>query len=319
MPALDLPRPVAFVLGGGGSLGAAHVGMLQALEEVDVAADMVIGTSVGSLNGAVLAENPRAGAHRLTHAWEQISRDDVFPGGLLAQLHTLERSRTYLFDNAALRATAKRLLRTAAIDDLTVPYAAVATDLDRGEVVLLREGALVDAVLASAAIPGVFPLVGIGGRRLCDGGVVANVPILQAFDLKPASIVVLDCIGLVPSTMDSLPDILLHAFSISCHYQPMLDAPLAARRVPVVYLPTPTITGSLLDFDLTAQLMENAYESSRAFLGALAVDPVAPRLYHPDMPEEPSDLAAAEQAARGDRWHWPWRRHDAKAGDLSAG
>lgn len=81
MPALDLPRPVAFVLGGGGSLGAAHVGMLQALEEVDVAADMVIGTSVGSLNGAVLAENPRAGAHRLTHAWEQISRDDVFPGG----------------------------------------------------------------------------------------------------------------------------------------------------------------------------------------------------------------------------------------------
>lgn len=195
----------------------------------------------------------------------------------------------------------------------------MATDLDRGEVVLLREGALVDAVLASAAIPGVFPPVGICGRRLCDGGVVANVPILQAFDLKPASIVVLDCIGLVPSTMDSLPDILLRAFSISCHYQPMLDAPLAARRVPVVYLPTPTITGSLLDFDLTAQLMENAYESSRAFLGALAVDPVAPRLYHPDMPEEPSDLAAAEQAARGDRWHWPWRRHDAKAGDLSAG
>src|ERR1700675_4676305 len=91
-----LARPTGFVLGGGGSLGAVQVGMLEALTEKQVVPDLVIGTSVGSLNGAVIALNPTTAANRLAHAWTRISRHQVFPGGLLAQARTLQRSRTHL-------------------------------------------------------------------------------------------------------------------------------------------------------------------------------------------------------------------------------
>ena len=81
----DLPRPVGYVLGGGGSLGAVQVGMLQALGERDIAPDIVAGSSVGSLNGAVVAQDPKGAANRLSHFWARLTRGDVFPGGLLAQ------------------------------------------------------------------------------------------------------------------------------------------------------------------------------------------------------------------------------------------
>lgn len=308
MARIELPHPIAFVLGGGGSLGAAQVGMLQALSELGVFADIVVGTSIGSLNGAVLAEDPSAGANRLSHLWEQTSRDDVFPGGLFAQLRTLERSRTYLFDNKGLRATAERFLRVRDIDELAVPYAAIATDVDRGEVVLLRRGSLVDAVLASAAIPGVFPSVTIGERTLCDGGVVANVAIVQTLELGPASMVVLDCIGLVPSRRESLPEVLLNAFSISCHYQPAVDAPFAAQQVPLLYLPTPTITGSMLDFGLTPALVENGYELAKSFLEGVEIPDAEPRLYHPELPPDPAPMTSVREMRRAQ--HWPWRRRE---------
>src|ERR1700722_9049900 len=93
----SLPRPLAFVFGGGGSLGAIQVGMLEALAEHRVDPDLVIGTSVGSLNGAVVALNPQGAANRLSHAWARITRNQVFPGGLIGQARTLERSRTHLF------------------------------------------------------------------------------------------------------------------------------------------------------------------------------------------------------------------------------
>ena len=71
----DLPRPVGYVLGGGGSLGAVQVGMLQALSERDAPPDIVTGTSVGSLNGVVLAMDPRSAANRLSHLWPRLSRE----------------------------------------------------------------------------------------------------------------------------------------------------------------------------------------------------------------------------------------------------
>ena len=84
MSIADLPRPVGYVLGGGGSLGAVQVGMLQALSEHDIAPDIVAGTSVGSLNGAVVALDPASAANRLSHLWIRLTREQVFPGGLLA-------------------------------------------------------------------------------------------------------------------------------------------------------------------------------------------------------------------------------------------
>jgi NTE family protein len=100
----DLPRPVGYVLGGGGSLGAVQVGMLQALSEHDIAPGVVAGTSVGSLNGAVVAFDPTSAANRLSHLWARLTREIVFPGGLLAQVRTLQHTRTHLFPSTGLAA-----------------------------------------------------------------------------------------------------------------------------------------------------------------------------------------------------------------------
>lgn len=99
-----LPRPVGYVLGGGGSLGAIQVGMLQALSECEVTPDLVAGTSVGSLNGAVIAADPKGAVNRLSHVWARMTRDQVFPGGLLAQAVLLQRVKTHLFPNTGLAA-----------------------------------------------------------------------------------------------------------------------------------------------------------------------------------------------------------------------
>ena len=87
------------MLGGGASLGAIQVGVLQALSEHDVAPDLVAGTSVGSLNGAALARDPTSGPNRLSHVWARMTTAQIFPGGLLAQVRTLQRTKTHLFPN----------------------------------------------------------------------------------------------------------------------------------------------------------------------------------------------------------------------------
>src|ERR1700682_2836325 len=107
---LGLPHPVGFVLGGGGSLGAVQVGMLQALMEQRVTPDLVIGTSVGSLNGAVIASDSPSAANLLSHAWVGVPRHEIFPGGLLAQARTLQRSKNHLFPNTGLAQLVSDLL-----------------------------------------------------------------------------------------------------------------------------------------------------------------------------------------------------------------
>jgi NTE family protein len=102
MGVADLPRPVGYVLSGGASWGAVQVGMLQALGERDIVPGIVAGTSVGSLNGAVVAQDPKGAANRLSHLWARLTRGDVFPGGLLAQARTLQRAKTHLFSSAGL-------------------------------------------------------------------------------------------------------------------------------------------------------------------------------------------------------------------------
>ena len=110
MAVTNLPRPVGYVLGGGGSLGAMQVGMLQALDERDIIPGIVAGTSVGSLNGAVVAQDRTGAANRLSHHWARITREDVFPGDLLAQARTLQRTKTHLFPSTGYAAVITRIL-----------------------------------------------------------------------------------------------------------------------------------------------------------------------------------------------------------------
>ncbi len=281
MDVADLPAPVGYVLGGGGSLGAVQVGMLQALGERDIAPGIVAGSSVGSLNGAVVASDPKGAANRLSHLWVRLRRGDVFPGGLLAQARTLQRTKTYLFPSTGLAAVITRFLGAdITFADLTLPFAAVAMDSATALPHVLREGPLLPALLASTAIPGIFPPVQLGSLRLYDGGLVANVPMRQALAMGARSLVVLDCSfpGHMPDPPGTIAEVLLYTAMVTMRSQAVLEAPLVAAEVPVIYLPGPEPQPvSPLDFQHTSMLIEGAYEAARSFLNDLKV--AGPGLY----------------------------------------
>ena len=281
MTVIDLPRPIGYVLGGGGSLGAMQVGMLQALSEHEINVDLVAGTSVGALNGAVVALDPRGAANRLSHLWARVTRDEVFPGGVLAQARTLQHSKTHLFPNTGLAAVIERFLGdNQQFEELAVPFAAVTMDTATGRVHSLRHGPLLPALLASAAIPGIYPPVDHEGRHLYDGGVVANVPMRIAVDMGARSLVVLDCgfPGQQPTPPDTYAEILLFTAMIAMRVQATYEAPLIACDLPVVYVPGPAVRlVSPLDFSHTDELIEASYEAARPFLASLTV--TGPGLY----------------------------------------
>ena len=272
---------MGYVLGGGGSLGAVQVGMLQALSEHDIRPDIVAGTSVGSLNGVVLALEPKSAGNRLSHLWARMTRDRVFPGGLLAQARTLQHTKTHLFPSTGLTTVISEFIDAdLTFADLSLPFAAVTTDIATARPHVLRDGLLLPALLASSAIPGIFPPVELASLRLYDGGLVANVPMRQAVDLGARSLVVLDCNfpGSIPEVSGSIAEVLFYTVLVTIRAQAVLEAPLIAAEVPVVYLHGPEpLRVSPLDFRQTGMLIESAYEAARVFLSELKV--TGPGLY----------------------------------------
>jgi NTE family protein len=267
--------------GGGATSGAIQVGMLQALSEHDVAPDLIAGTSVGAVNGAVVALDPKAAANRLSHPWPRVTREQVFPGGIFAQAHTLQRSRTYLFPSTGLASLIEQFLGgPISFEDLTMPFAAVSMDTATGRAHPISRGPLVPALLASAAIPGIYPAVDYDGLHLYDGGLVANVPMRVAVEMGARALVVLDCAfpGHLPDRLGTLAEILLFTATIAMRTQVLFEAPLVAQEVPVVYLPGPAARPlSPFDFSHTEELIEASYEASKSFLGSLKVS--GPALY----------------------------------------
>ena len=181
----------AFVLAGGGSLGAVEAGMLRALIEHGERADFVVGASAGAINGAYFAGDPTGrGVAKLEAIWRGLRRHHVFPLSLRQLLGMMWR-RDYLVEPHGLRRLLETHLPYERIEHAQIPIHIVATDLITGDEVLLSSGPVVDAVLASTAIPGIFPTVSIDGRELVDGGVSNNTPISTAMKLGADRIVVL--------------------------------------------------------------------------------------------------------------------------------
>jgi NTE family protein len=183
---------IAFVLGGGGHMGAFEVGMLRALLERDIRPDLIVGTSVGALNGAAVAADPTLEmVDRLRAVWLDADQGKVFGGSLLAGALNMFRSRTHLHSNEPLADLVNKLVGVATFEELTVPFQCVAASVERAAEVWFSEGPLVDAILASAAVPGVLPPVEIGGEHFIDGGVVNSIPISRAVELGAKEIYVL--------------------------------------------------------------------------------------------------------------------------------
>jgi len=175
----------AVVLSGGGSLGAVQVGMLQALTEHGVVADMLVGTSVGAINAAWLAGSGMGqdAIGELGEVWLRTRRQDVFPLRPVAGLFGFAGRTDHLVALNGLRSLLRRNLSIERLEDATVPVTVIATEVTTGTEVALSSGDAVDAVTASAAIPGVFPPVRIGQQVLMDGGVANNTPISHAISL----------------------------------------------------------------------------------------------------------------------------------------
>jgi NTE family protein len=266
-----LPRPVAFVLGGGGSWGALQLGMLQALARTDIRPDLVVGTSVGSLNGALLAADPDTAVERLETLWPTVTRAAVFPGGVLRGLRTLSMSRAWIFDNEPLTDYLTATLPASTFEELALPFVAVATDFEAGTIAELDSGDLRSALLASSAIPGVYPWVERDGRRLVDGALVANIPMLVAVRRGAKSLVVLDCglQGVDAGRASTLVEVLAQSSAIFARRQIAADLEHCAH-LPTVWLSRGRLnTTNQLDFSMTAQLITEGFDQATATLQAL--------------------------------------------------
>jgi NTE family protein len=188
------PR-TAFVLGGGGLLGAAEVGMLRALLEVGITPDLVLGTSIGAANGALIADDPTLdGLSRLEDLWS--SADEGPFGGTWYEraqsvARTAWRTRTALYTADALEQLVDRHLSVARIEDLRVPFQCCAASVERAAEHWFTEGPIVPAVLASAAVPGLFPAYRIGAEHFIDGGIVNSIPLDRARKLGAERVFVL--------------------------------------------------------------------------------------------------------------------------------
>lgn len=183
---------VAFVLGGGGVLGAHEVGMLKALAEREICPQLILGTSVGAINGAFFAADPTIeGVARLTELWSGSNISEVTAGSVVRRLTTLARSGTHLEPLETARQRLAAALPVARVEELRVPFQCVAASIERAAEHWFDRGELADVVLASCAVPGVLPPVEIGGEHFLDGGIVNSIPVGRAVILGAKTIYVL--------------------------------------------------------------------------------------------------------------------------------
>jgi len=181
----------AFVLGGGGVLGAHEVGMLRALAEAEVRPDIVVGTSVGAINGAFVAADPAGAAERLDELWQGAHLQRAFSGTLLSRAARLARSGTHLHSIEPLGQMLRDALPTTEFAELKLPFHCVAASIERASARWFTSGPLVPAVLASCAVPGLLPPVEIDGEHYFDGGLVHSIPIGRAIELGARTVYVL--------------------------------------------------------------------------------------------------------------------------------
>jgi NTE family protein len=268
-PAPAPPRPrTAFVLSGGGNQGVSQVGMLRALLERGIVPDVVIGTSAGALNGAAVAYAPNlTGVAQLAAVWEQLQADHVFPGGRIHRAWNIVRRGTHLFDNDGLAALIHHSTPARSFSDLEIPLRVIATDLDTGEEVVIARGPLKPALLASSALPGVFPIVVHGGRRLVDGGVVNNVPLWHALSGPVDRVFVLNVSASVGDHAVRSPlDVVMTSFMHARNQRYELERRHAIEHVDIIDLPRPRDARDLFDFSGARELIESAYTLSMAKL-----------------------------------------------------
>jgi NTE family protein len=275
------PHEVAFVLGGGGVLGAHEVGMLQALAEAGIRPDLILGTSVGAINGVFVAADPdpAVAVPRLAQVWQNGAAGEAFRGSLFGRVRTLARSGTHLHANEPLRRLLEEELPVARIEELAVPFQCVAASIERAAAHWFTSGPIVPAVLASAAVPGLLPPVKVGDQHYFDGGLVHSIPVGRAVRLGARTVYVLH-VGRIERPLEppTRPwEVGLVAFEIARRHRFAEDMANLPRGVTVHVLPAgadvdgPADLSQLRyrDSSRVDEHIERAHKASAAYLAGL--------------------------------------------------
>jgi NTE family protein len=268
----------AFVLGGGGVLGAHEVGMLRALSEAGIAPDVVVGTSVGAINGAFVAADPAGATARLYQLWQGDAVRQAFSETLWGRAVRLASSGTHLHSMVPLRDMLRSMLPAADFADLELPFQCVAASIERAQAHWFSSGPIVPAVLASCAVPGLLPPVEIGGEHFFDGGLVHSIPVGRAVALGASTVFVLH-VGRIerPLTAPRRPwEVGLVAFEIARRHRFHEEMSLLPDDVRVHVLPAGTDRRSpdlsqlrYRDKTKVTASIERAYAASAKYLAGL--------------------------------------------------
>lgn len=250
---------LAFVLSGGGSAGSVQVGCLESLIQNKIFPDLIVGTSVGALNGVWLAKNVTLeGVTKLKELWLSLGPHGPFRERPIRVLIRLLLGRNYLYANETLRKLVCRYVGDTNFDDLQVPVLVIATEMETGEPAVFSQGKLEPAVLASTAIPGVFPPIKIGNVEYVDGAMMSNCGLKPAWDHGARRMVVIESPHILPDRGFGVMKPLVRALSVSllrlCH----LEIELFSQKCSVVVL-EPEVSMQTLafnDFSRSEVLME---------------------------------------------------------------
>ncbi len=267
----------AFVLGGGGRWGAVEVGMLRALDERGIEPDLILGTSIGAFNGSVVAAQPGvAGIDRLVDIWDGLVGSDLFSGGMFDRVKAVATLQPAMHGSSELESLLKLVhAPEARIEDLAVEFQCVAASIEKASEHWFTSGPLISALLATSAVPVLFPPVEIDDEHFYDGGLVNSVPLRRAVNLGADVVYVLQ-VGRVEAPLRP-PSKLHEAALISFEIARRHTFSTAMREMPadveVHLLPS----GNPVEFDdwrqlrwrdtgNASELMEGAYKASLAYL-----------------------------------------------------
>ena len=261
----------AFVLSGGASLGAIQIGMLQALYERRISPDLIIGTSAGALNGGFIASRPQTTdtADELAEVWRGIGRRQVFPPNPITGFLGFFGLKDHLVPDGNLRRIVRRQIEFERLEQAAIPFHVIATDALSGREVRLSRGPAEDAVMASAAIPGIFGPVRLDGRELIDGGVSNNTPISHAIELGAQTVYILPTGNAcdLPEPPHGALGMLLHAMSLLVMRRLLIEVESLKDRARLIVLPPPCpLAISPIDFGRTDELIRRGLAGARCYL-----------------------------------------------------
>ncbi len=262
-----MSEKTAFVFAGGASLGAFEAGMLKYLVEQEIKADMVLGTSVGSLNGAFYACDPSLeGVQKLEEIWHNIKFTDVFTPSPLTPVKSLFTFGKNLISPKNLRKVITQFLPNKRIEDAEIPLYLISTDIRTGQEVVLHKGILLEALMCSVAIPGVFPPQHMDNFTLVDGGLVNNTPISTAVRLGADRVVVFPIIFPYTPEKDplNLEHMLIRTLLYILNRQLATDFYLYKDQVEIIIIPPPKdMFINPMDFSKSADMISSAYKATK--------------------------------------------------------